>query len=343
MKIIVVLIMLILNSCMKTNGKAGVPSGIDSIGNQGIIEGNKTVNNNQLNTDNEKNTVFLEKFYPIEKNNQKSFGFQLYSKAITRHGIVFLANGTVYDYDPESHDYLGMYKTETPIRNFPFDCYIVNNSIVEGGSYYYDDDTIKPNAAVSVYSGENGFLSVYYRTGQSPQYYYIIKSDDLISWERTEIEHFGPIVLFGRENKIYAIVGYNILDVTDPDNIALYKRMPHSIFLPDGEIFDAHMTSDQSVIPIYEMDNYVFARIVRVFEAYTCHYYVIIDTNDFTFNLYDISTLQDDGFHYTEKVVKDETGWKLYRFTEDKTIVIDPFLNDGPGIINILPPVEGVR
>jgi hypothetical protein len=257
----------------------------------------------------------------------------------TRKGTVIFVEGIAYDYSLQEHRYVGVYKTETPINkhlNFS-GSYLYNTTFIN-----YDRDIIAPNTHVAIYRGEDCYLSIYdYIT---PQRYTIIKSKDLITWELTEIEHKGPILLFEKGSKVYALVGSEILDVSNPDDVFMVEKLARPALLPERGVSYAHSPYDSIGICLV-MDNFLFTKVARTIEYGHEEYFLLFNTSDYSFELFkmdiaEISSATAEPRLHIPKAVKREDGWKFYWFGKKETYVIDPFLPGGPKIIETLPPVE---
>jgi hypothetical protein len=255
-----------------------------------------------------------------------------------REGDLLFFDDIVYDYSLSEHRYVGIYKTETPVNkhfNSSGSYYFYDNTLVK-----YDRDAIAPNTHITIYRGEGCCLSIY--RSNAPQRYTVIKSKDLLTWELTEIEHLGPILLFEKGSKVYALVGSEILDVSNPDGIRMVEKLSQPALLPDRGVSYAHSPYD-SIGVCLVMDNFLFTRVYRTIEYGHEEYFLLFNTDDYSFELFrmDIAEIKDV-LAYILKAVKRGDGWKYYWFGKKDSYVIDPFLPGGPKIIETLPPVEAI-
>jgi hypothetical protein len=262
----------------------------------------------------------------------------------TREGDMLFLDDIVYDYSLPEHRYIGVYKTKTPVNkhlNF-FGSYFYDNTFINYDDDYDNDDVIAPNTHVAIYRGEGCYLSIYsYNTSRR---YTVIKSKDLLTWELTDVdEHRGPILLFEKETRIFALIGSEVLDVSNPDNVFLVEKLPQPVLLPDrGELF-AHSSYDSISGMYLVMDDFLFIRLYRATEFSNEEHFLLFNINDYSFEIskIDIAEIKNVTTYLT-KAVKREDGWKNYWFGIKVSYVIDPFLSGGPKIIETLPPVEAI-
>lgn len=288
------------------------------------------------------NGVSLIKISPIEKEQQKGLLYrQLFDERVrSKHGYLHFVNGVVYDYDPALNMFMGIYRTE---KQEYFDTSIRGSFIIDGTIVtYYNNDVITPNTDVVIYKGGDSYLSVCTRDGFGLEYYSVIKSPDLVHWDLTDITNPGPIVLFEDGEEVHAIVGRAVLDITNPDAAIVVRELEKPIFLPDRDSLTTPLDWDQGFGPVYEMDDRLWVRLFRAYEREAWDCFVVIDTGDFSFEFYDITLLHDKKERFMQKAAKTEAGWRLYTFTDDKTLVSAPFPPEGPGRIEELPPVKGL-
>jgi hypothetical protein len=258
----------------------------------------------------------------------------------TREGAMLFFNNMVYDYSSSEHRYVGVYKTEAPVNkhlNF-LGSYLYDDTFID-----YDDNVIAPNTHVAIYCREARYVSIYsYNTSLR---YALIKSEDLFTWELTELEHNGPILLFEKGTRIFALVGSEILDVSNPDGIRMVEKLSQPALLPDRGVSYAHSPYDRIGICLV-MDNFLFARVARTIEYGHEEYFLLFNTDDYSFELFrmEIAEISSDPEPrpHIPKAVKREDGWKYYWFGQKDSYVIDPFLPGGPKIIETLPPVEAI-
>jgi hypothetical protein len=166
--------------------------------------------------------------------------------------------------------------------------------------------------------------------------YCVVVSDNNWLWTVTDIRSAAPIVLIGKDSRVYAVVGRQVLDITLPDAPAVYKDLEESPFYPDGE-YQTHMPRDVEPPDVYVMDERILCVVQREFEDGVFPYYIVIETTDFSFEEY-----RDPGraaFYglsgYKAEAVKTENGWELHQSFGALTRIIDPFAPDGPAIIGL--------
>jgi hypothetical protein len=264
--------------------------------------------------------------------------FFLFPQSVrTREGAMLFLNNIVYDYSLQEHKYVGVYKTEVPENEHLhlFGSYLYNDTLIK-----YDRDAIAPNTHVAIYRGEGCYVSIY----DNPRYT-VIKSKDLITWEPTEVEHNGPILLFERGSKVYALAGSEVLDVSNPDDVSMVEKLSRPALLPDRGVSYAHSPYDRIGV-CFVMDNFLFASVYRTIEYGHEEYFLLFNTDDYSFELFrmDIAEISSDPepHPHKPKAVKRGDGWKYYWFGKKDSYVIDPFLPGGPKIIETLPPVPGL-
>jgi hypothetical protein len=145
---------------------------------------------------------------------------------------------------------------------------------------------------------------------------------------------------------VYALVGSEVLDVSNPDDVFLVEKLSRSALLPDREISYSHSPYD-SIGVCFVMDNFLFTRVGRTIEYGHEEYTLLFNISDYSFELFDMDIVEissdvAEPQPYTPKAVKREDGWKYYWFGTKVSYVIDPFLPGGPKIIETLPPVPGL-
>jgi hypothetical protein len=164
--------------------------------------------------------------------------------------------------------------------------------------------------------------------------YCVVVSDDYRLWTVTDIKSAAPIVLIGKDSRIYAVVGRQVLDITLPDASFVHKDLEEGPFYPDGE-YQTHMTRDVEPPDVYVMDEKVLCVVQREFEDGIFPYYIVIETTDFSFEEYRDPgrATFDSSSGYKAEAVKTENGWKLYQsWGWSFTRIIDPFAPGGPAI-----------
>ncbi len=65
---------------------------------------------------------------------------------------------------------------------------------------------------------------------------------------------------------------------------------------------------------------------------------IMLNLDDFTYSI--PKSPEIDLYSYKTKAIKREEGWRIYYIGDNKTIVVDPFAENGPAIVGELPGIE---
>jgi hypothetical protein len=258
-------------------------------------------------------------------------------KIISPYGSLFFSGNIIYEYDPELNQFTAKYSMGGPwdsVRKY----YIAGDTLAgyTAGTLY------APNTNIPICKNNDFYFAVHRE--KDNENFQIVKSNDLKTWEPAGFEQRAPIILFDRDNRVYAIMGSEfdgnaaseyipsptseIVEIGTGENGLVTGKTSPMIFEPSNGKYFAHMTEDRDVKAVYIMDDFVFVRTSRVFEGGAADYEFLINTNDLSFSMKSGYNWDDPYVSYVELPVKRKDGWKLYRFMEDKTVVIDPFVSE---------------
>ncbi len=162
----------------------------------------------------------------------------------------------------------------------------------------------------------------------------MIHSYDLIHWTISPLECSAPIVFFEKEKSLFALAANKVWNVSNPIEPIIFKELAEPILRPlPGE--PHYAVRDETIFYAFNMDRHIFVCFDRIYENGPLQYFLVFNTDDFTFSLSEVS----DEFKgpYMKKAVKRNDGWKLFFINTEEILVIDPFPEGGPAIIEVLP------
>jgi hypothetical protein len=207
------------------------------------------------------------------------------------------------------------------------------------------------NTDVAIYAHNNIFFSVH--ESDIPQKFEIITSDDLVTWIPMGIEQMAPIILYDWEERVLAVlVGpieentspegavfpkSEIVDISNPDNITIFKKLHDLIFEPGYE--GQGMIIDREITAAYQMDDTLFVRTIRTFEDGWFECEINVNLNAFDFRG---KTIHETDDIYFEVPVKRVDGWKLYQFRKNATTVINPYEPGARKVVETLEPLKDI-
>ena len=144
----------------------------------------------------------------------------------------------VFNYNVERNRYETVLDIVNPITDavksstsFFFRFYIVDNKIIVGCR----GDKIAPNSDIPIFKTGDFYVSVYNFPKKLDNM--IIYSTDLISWHQSGIIHpMVPILLYEKDDGLFALAGRQIWDVSDPRHARLAQGLRNSVMPPEPPI-----------------------------------------------------------------------------------------------------------
>lgn len=249
---------------------------------------------------------------------------------IGQHEIYLFDKYYIYSYVIDLNCFCKRFKVaiDYDYTNFPTgkDFYFVDNRLIETNK-----ESISPNTGVAIYKNGNIYISQY---KENKGGFKIIYSADLVHWTIAPLDCPAPILFFEKEDSLFALAANEIWNVRNPEEPLVIKKLSETILRPlPGE--PHYAVRDETVFYAFNLDAHIFAYIERIYEDGPQRYFLVLDTDDFTFTLSKVT--EEFRGPYLEKAVKRDDGWKIYFISTEKILVIDPFTGDGPAIIEELP------
>jgi hypothetical protein len=271
---------------------------------------------------------------------------------ITKNGRLYYSDGIIYRHDPESNQCVAQYFADGMGYEWAFNIfdkfYIIGDNLVRYGEY----NDYAPNTCNPIFESGGMFFSVHQKSGYGK--FLIVTSGDLKSWVPMGDEQRGPIVLFAREDRIFAIVESKvykdedykisskprseIIEIGNGENNPVPGLSSPLIFRPSNGVFGGN-AEDCEIKAVYMMDNFLFVRTLRVVDEGSGDNEFLINIDNMSFTQRFVEKRYTLGLYYIELPVKQDDGWKLFQVMEDKTLVIDPFVPDA-GNIKTLPALK---
>ena len=250
-----------------------------------------------------------------------------------------LSEKHVVTYDPVLNGFINEYNVEVPYElgfySFP-GYYFVEQRVTIDYS-----DRIAPNMAIPIFTTGDSYVSVH-QDRSWPDERVVIYSHDLTQWERTSITHPGLLLLFEREDRVFALTSREVWDVTSPEAIEFVQEVPKPFLQPKDLPMRPGSAIDQTVFYSFDLGDSLVLHLRRQTEIGLGEEFYTVDLHDFS---YDVGTPGEldliSGYNY--KAVEREDGWKVYYIGRDPANgiwVLDPFAEDGPAIIEQLPGVN---
>lgn len=244
----------------------------------------------------------------------------------------------IFLYDPEMNGYVDEFLVATPFEidfySYPA-FYLVDDKLTIDYS-----DRIAPNMAIPIFTTDDSYVSVH-QDGSVPERV-VIYSHDLTQWERTSITHPGLILLFEREDRVFALTSREVWDVTSPEAIEFVQEVPKPFLQPTDLPMRPGSAIDQTVFYSFDLGDSLVFHLRRQTEIGLGEEFYTVDLHDFSYDVGTPGELELIG-RYNYKAVEREDGWKVYyigRDPADGIWVLDPFAEDGPAIIEQLPGVN---
>ena len=270
---------------------------------------------------------YITRLKPVEQMELNDFRYRRHVLGV--HGIYLFDKYSIYSYDPELNGFARIYNTETEYKTEHSsigDFYIVDEKLIKNYG-----NSISPNTGVPIYKHGNFYISQHKKNQRE---HAMVYSSDLIHWTVSALDCPAPIVFFEKGNNLFALAANKVWNVSNPVEPTAIRELSETILRPlPGEPYYA--VRDETVLYAFNLDEHIFACIDRVYEDGPQRYFLVINTDDFTYTLSEV-TEQFRG-PYLEKAVKRDDGWKIYLISTEKILVIDPFTEDGPTIVEELP------
>lgn len=197
---------------------------------------------------------------------------------------------------------------------------------------------LSPNTEIALYKSKNWYVSVY-RDSELNEFS-VIGSRDLTRWEQTSVSSPSPILLYERNDGVYALAGRTVWNVTEIDRPVLVKELDTSIMKPEIDR-KPWEEKDQGIVYSFNIDNYIITHVLRVSEYSGTMLFIAINLDDFSYKVTSAEEITLGPYNY--KAVKRDDGWKVYyigRDPADGILVLDPLAENGPAVIERLPGVN---
>ena len=234
-----------------------------------------------------------------------------------------VSGSDIYSYDEKNNAYVISAKLKDYfVRRKSLYSYHVKNKLCG-----YDNDIVAPNKRVPIYYYNNRYYSLFINpdTGK----YSIVESGELITWTETFIRGEVPILLFWRDNELFALSGTYVYRIKDTKVIQ--------------ELKDPILTRyDRTLFYVYSLDDHLVLHFQRTYEDGLGDVFMTINLNDFTYKMKPSQNSIKIG-PYNYKAINRTDGWKIYyigRDPADGIKVLDPLAPDGPKIIESLPGIN---
>ena len=254
-----------------------------------------------------------------------------------------ISRGQVFTYDVESNGYVASFDLVTPITDS------ISSSFVGYPRFYFIDnkvmidysERISPNMRMPIFKTGDFYVSTYRE--RSNRDHMIIYSSDLIDWYQSGVIHPGaPILLYEQDERLFALAGRQVWDVSDPRHTRLSRELKYTVMPPELPItpWSPYVAS---IKYCFNINNYlVMYTGILAEEQSGGQYFQVINLDDFS----EKSLKVGDGLPgspHEYKAIERKDGWKIYHISHDPAdgiIVLDPFAPDGPAIIERLPGVN---
>lgn len=248
----------------------------------------------------------------------------------------------IFTYDVEHNGYVASFDLVIPITDS------IRSSFVGYPRFYFIDkkimidysERISPNMRMPIFKTGDFYVSTYNEKSKLDNM--IIYSSDLIDWYQSGVIHPGaPILLYEQDEKLFALAGRQVWDVSDPRHTRLSRELKYTVMPPELPI-----TSWSPYVAFidycFNINNHlVMYTGIAAEEQSGGAYFQVINLDDFSEKSLKVGNGLPGVYNY--KAVEREDGWKIYHIgfdPADGIIVLDPFAPDGPAIIERLPGVN---